>query len=235
MRIIRRTVAAAAVTLLLVGCDQSGFGSNSFSSRQSQSIALPAPPTKMPRYTDALTGLSAARASAVPGDVAINYYAPGGGSGKGGRAVLTMALVPGANYAKTRDYLARAGTDIAKSAPSAGSAQNDLRQLKPVLTQATDIIKERYPWIELTDDLATAQKRNVSLTLVLDIRTRLAPKTGDLTAVQIEVVAFNDQHKPIARFIGQGRANPGAEGYGFTKAANDALADLTRKANVYFN
>ena len=175
MRIIWGTVAAAAVTLMLAGCDQSGFGSNSFS-RPAQTIALPAAPTKMPRYTDALSGLSAVRARTVPADVAINYYAPGGSAGKAGRAVLTMALVPGANYAKTRDYLARASGDIAKSAPaSASEAQSDL-QLKPVLTRATDIIKERYPWIELTDDLATAQKRNASLTLVLDIRTRTRPQ-----------------------------------------------------------
>lgn len=223
-------MVAVAATLLLAGCDQSGFGS--FSSNQPSRMALPATPTKMPRYGDALAGLYGAPASRVPRDVAINYYAPGGGSGKPGRAVLTMALVPGANYAKLHDYLGRASNDLLSVAP--GGAQGDLA-LEPVLTKATQIIRTHYPWIELTNDLATAQKHNTSLTLVLDIRGRLAAKNSDQTAVQIEVVAFNDQHKPVARFVSQGIAYPGSNGYGFSSAANNALADLTGKANAYFN
>lgn len=187
----------------------------------------------MPRYSDALAGLYGAPASRVPKDVAINYYAPGGGSGKPGRAVLTMALVPGANYQKAEEYLFRAGGDIAKTS-SDSMARNELA-IRPVLTKATDIIKDRYPWMVLNSDLATAQKSNASLTLVLDIRTKLAAKNGDQTAVQIEVVAFNDQHKPVARFVSQGAAYPDSYGYGFTKAADNALADLAGKANAYFN
>jgi hypothetical protein len=223
-------MVAAAAALLLVGCDQSGFGS--FSSSQPSRMALPATPTKMPRYGDALAGLYGAPAGSVPKDVAINYYAPGGGSGKPGRTVLTMALVPGANYAKLHDYLGRAGNDLLSVAPS--GAQDDLA-LEPVLTKATDIIKEHYPWMVLSGDLATAQRRNASLTLVLDIRGRLAAKNGDQTAVQIEVIAFNDQHKPVARFVSQGTAYPSASGYDFALAAKNALADLTGKANAYFN
>jgi hypothetical protein len=182
----------------------------------------------MPRYTDALAGLYAASASTVPLDVPVNYYAPGGGSGKAGRAVLTMALVPGPNYEKLRAYLAQAGKDAA-------SASDDL-QVQPVLTQAIEIVKERYPWIELTDDLATAQKRDVSLTLVLDIRSRLGRAAGDPTAVQIEVIAFNDQHKPVSRVVTEGKAGVGsASGYGFQAAAKQALDGLNAKSAAVFN
>lgn len=225
---------AAAAALLLAGCQPGDF--SGFSSRQAQSTPLPTTATKMPRYSDALAGLYAAPSSKLPRDVPIDYYAPGGASGKPGRAVLTMALVPGANYTKTRDYLAQASSDIAKSAPSSGgTAQSDL-QLKPVMKQAVDIVKQRYPWIELTDDLAAAQKHNTSLTLVLDIRTRLASKSGGTTAVQIEVIAFNDQHKPIAHFVSEGRANAGGEnGYNFKAAADQALSTLQQKSTSYFN
>ena len=109
-------------------------------------------------------------------------------------------------------------------------------QVQPVLARAVDIIKQRYPWIELTDDLATAQKRNMSLTLVLDIRSRLGRPSGEPTAVQIEVIAFNDQRKPVARFVSEGRVNAGgADGYGFQAAATQALSSLEKKANTYFN
>ena len=84
--------------------------------------------------------------------------------------------------------------------------------------------------------VSTAQKRDVSLTLVLDIRTRLAAKAGDATAVQIEVVAFNDRHQPIAHYVSEGRADAGGpDGYNFTAAARQALATFAQKSSSYFN
>src|SRR4051812_6331021 len=58
-----------------------------------------------PRYTDPLAGLYPSPAGTLPRDVELKYYAPGGGTGQPGRAVLTMALVPGANYHKVRSYM----------------------------------------------------------------------------------------------------------------------------------
>ena len=76
----------------------------------------------------------------------------------------------------------------------------------------------------------------MSLTLVLDIRSRLGRPSGEPTAVQVEVIAFNDQRKPIARFISEGRVNAGGSGgYGFQAAADQALSTLEQKANTYFN
>jgi len=222
------------VVSCVAACDLGGIGGGA--SYQPSAVQLPATPTKMPRYGDALTGLYARPASRLPSDTPINYYAAGGASGKPGRAVLTMALVPGANYEKLRDYLAQARKDVAASAAeTAGRAQSDL-QLDNVMKQAVDIVKQRYPWIELTDDLATAQKRDVSLTLVLDIRARLARKVAEPTAVQIEIVAFNDRHKPVAHFVSDGRANAGGpNGYNFTAAAQQALTSLAQKSTAYFD
>ena len=221
-RLLKAAVATASAILVV------------FSASADEKIVLAR--TQAPDYSDALANLFAFPASRFPSDVPINYYAPGGGTGQPGRAVLTMALVPGANYKKLREYLAHASVDLAAStAAAAGSAQSDL-QLKPVLQQAVDIVKQRYPWIELTDDLATAKKRDVSLTLVLDVRARLAVEAGDATAVEIEVIAFNDQLKPIAHFVSEGRADAGGPaGCNFTAAAQQALASLAQKSASYFN
>jgi hypothetical protein len=217
-----------ALALLLSGCAPMG--------NNNSSTPLPQVATKLPRYSDALAGLYPIPASSVPLDKPINYYAPGGGSGKPGRAVLTMALVPGANYQKMRDYFAQAYKDAKASVPgSAGTIQYNLRT-DEVLSKAIEIVKQHYPWIQLTSDVATANKRNDSLTLVLDIRSRLGRVGGDPTAVQIELIAFDAQHKPITRFIGEGKiAAGGPDGYGFSKAANQALNALDTKSKTLFN
>src|SRR6185437_14779150 len=91
-------------------------------------------------------------------------------------------------------------------------------QIQPILLRAVDILKQRYPWLELMDDIATAQERNVSLTLVMDIRSRLGAKAGDPTTVEVEVIVFND--KPISRVETSGSAIAGGGGiYGFRGAA----------------
>ena len=229
---LRNAAIVLAAAGFVAACQAGGGGGQTSNRPQAQQLAV-VPPTKMPRYGDALSGLYPIPAGGLPSDIPINYYAVGGGTGKPGRPVLTMALVPGANYAKLRDYLAQADKDIARAPP--GWGPSDLR-LQPVLKQAVDIVRERYPWIELTDDLATAQKRDVSLTLVLDIRARLATKGADATVVRIELVAFNDQHKPIAHFVSEGGAKAGGpEGYNFSTAAQQALAGFAQKASRYFD
>lgn len=224
-----------AMTLLLAACAQpagTGTAQKPPGSRSPDNTGLPASATKLPHYTDALKGLYPLAAAKVPADVPVTYYAPGGGTGRAGRAVLTMALVPGPNYARMRDYLAQAARDAA-TAPAAGNAgavQTDLNP-QPVLARAVEIVKERYPWLELTDDVSTARARDASLTLVLDIRSRLGKPGGDPTAVQIELIAFDDSHKPVSRILTEGKVNAGgANGYNFQAAAKQALDALESKS-----
>ena len=226
-----RAALAFAGTLLLAACNQpvSSPSGGAFSAPSNVSAApsLPAISAPAPRYADALSGLYTMPATAVPLDVAVNYYAPSARSGS--RAVLTMALVPGANYGRLRAYHAQAARD------SGGAGADDL-QTQPVLARAVDILKERYPWLELMDDVATAQERNVSLTVVLDIRSVLAEKPGDPTTVQIEVVVFNEKRQPVSRIVTAGSAaTGGVNAYGFQTAAGQALDGLAAKSKTYFN
>lgn len=225
---INKGTKALVLALFVAGCAPMGG---------SGTTQLPQVATKMPHYSDALAGLYPLPASSVPVDKPINYYAPGGGTGKPGRAVMTMALVPGANYQKMRDYFAQANTDANASVPgSAGTIRYDL-QTDDVLSKAVAIIKQHYPWIELTSDIVTANKRNESLTLVLDIRSRLGRPGGDPTAVQIELIAFDAQRKPYTHFIVEGKtpAGAGADGYGFRRASGQALEAFATKSKTYFN
>lgn len=234
-----RRLIPVAIALLLAACAQPGGPGTAQKPvpRPPDTAGLPATATKLPHYTDALKGLYPLAAAKVPADVPVNYYAPGGGTGRPGRAVLTMALVPGPNYARMRDYLAQAAKDAATvpASANAGAVQADLNP-QPVLTRAVEIVKERYPWLELTDDVATARARDASLTLVLDIRSRLGRPGGDPTAVQIELIAFDDSHKPVSRLLTEGRVNAGgANGYNFQAAAKQALDALESKSASELN
>lgn len=232
----RHHFALALCAALLVTACQGGGGFNNY---QSEPVAprapsLPAINSAPPRYSDALSGLYRQPATAVPVDVPVDYYTPGARSGS--RAVLTMALVPGANYAKLRAYHAQIGKDAAAAKPGQGDAIAEELQIQPVLLRAVDIVKQRYPWLELMDDIATAQERNVSLTLVMDIRSKLGAKAGDPTTVEIEVVVFNEKRQPVSRIVTTGSATAGAGGiYGFSIAADQALDALDAKSKALFN
>jgi hypothetical protein len=172
-----------------------------------------------PVYSDPLAGLYNMPASSVPNDVPVDYYTPGSSrSGKPStRAVLTMAVVPGANYDRLRDYF------DAKKSSFLGGSSDDL-DAKKTVRRVLDLLKERYPWIELMDDVATAQQRNVSLTLVVDIRAIL----GSPNVAQIDVIVFDEDRKPISRIAVEGRASGS-----FQDALTQALAQLDAKSRTY--
>ena len=226
---------ALSATLLVTACQDSG-GFNNYQSAPitPRAPALPAINSTPPRYSDALSGLYRQPAATVPAEVPVNYYAPGARSGS--RAVLTMALVPGANYSKLRAYHAQIGKDAIAAVRGQGDAIAEDLQIQPVLLRAVDIVKERYPWLELMDDVATAQERNVSLTLVMDIRSKLGAKAGDPTNVEIDVIVFNEKRQPVSRVETTGSATAGAGGiYGFHDAAGQALDALETKSKALFN
>lgn len=229
-------VLALGSALLVGACDEAGKPSGSLGTvvnglgfKPAPGSALvfasaPAGPSARPvRYRDALAGLYLMPASAVPLDAKVDYYKVRPESGAKARAILTMGLVPGANYRILKTYHAQAAKDVA-------DAEEDL-EIRPVLQRAVEIVKERYPWLELTDDVATARARDASLTLVLDIRSRLGKPGGDPTAVQIELIAFDDSHKPVSRILTEGKVNAGgANGYNFQAAAKQALDALESKS-----
>lgn len=230
-----RIALALGAALLVTACEGGGFNNYPTAPVAPPAPSLPAVDSTPPHYSDALYGLYRAPASSVPADVPVNYYAPGARSGAT-RAVLTMALVPGANYSKLRAYHARVGKDAAAAKPGQGDADAEELQIQPVLLRAVDIVKQRYPWLELMDDIATAQERNVSLTLVMDIRSKLGAKAGDATNVEIEVIVFNEKRQPISRIETTGSATAGAGGlYGFREAADRALDALDAKSKALFN
>lgn len=194
----------------------------------------PAASAQAPSYSDPLAGIYGSPATWVPQDTPVEYYAPR--TGKRPRAVLTMALVPGANYGQLRRYhaaaLQNARADLGSGADAAAA---DL-QIEPVLTAAVEILKERYPWLELMESVADARDRKVSLTLVFDIRSVLGRKRGEETVAQFDIIVFDEQTKPVSRLTVEGRATIDASnGYGFQEAAEEALDELESTAKVYLN
>lgn len=163
-------------------------------------------------------GLFNRPAASVPSDVPVNYYTPGSTRGKGARAVLTMAVVPGANFDMLQSYFEA----NAKSSLFGSSSAADLDTGKSV-RRVVEVLKDRYPWIELMDDVATAQQRNVSLTLVVDIRAILA----STNVAQIDVIVFDEDRKPFSRIGVEGRGST------FQAALGEALSQLTDKGKTY--
>jgi hypothetical protein len=144
-----------------------------------------------------------------------------------------LALVPGG---KLRAYHAQVGKDAAAAVPGQGDGIAEDIRIQPTLLRAVDIVKQRYPWLELMDDVATARERNVSLTLVMDIRSKLGAKAGDPTDVAIEIIVFNEKQQPISRIETSGSATAGSGGvYGFSIAADQALDALDAKSKALFN
>jgi hypothetical protein len=228
-------LALALSAMLLVTACEGGYTNYQTTPVAPRAPSLPAIDSTAPRYSDALSGLYRQPASSVPADVPVNYYAPAARSGAA-RAVLTMALVPGANYSKLRTYHAQVGKAAVAAAPGQGGGIAEDLQIQPVLLRAVDIVKQRYPWLELMDDVATARERNVSLTLVMDIRSKLGAKAGDPTDVAIEIIVFNEKQQPISRIETSGSATAGGGGiYGFSIAADQALDALDAKSKALFN
>ena len=147
-----------------------------------------------------------------------------------------MALVPGANYGRLHAYHSQVGKDAAAAVPGQGDGIAEDLQIQPILLRAVDIVKQRYAWLELMDDVATARERNVSLTLVMDIRSRLGAKAGDPTNVEVEIIVFNDKQQPISRIETSGSASAGGGGiYGFRDAAGQAVDALDAKSKALFS
>ncbi|HLG46901.1 MAG TPA: hypothetical protein VKY24_11735 [Reyranella sp.] len=203
----RRSVITALVGASVAACTPDGSG---------LTTSLAGSGGGAPVYSDPLAGLYNMPATSVPNDVPVDYYTPGAShSGRPNtRSVLTMAVVPGANFERLQQYF---------DANGRGSSDLDTRT---AVRRVMDVLKERYPWLELMDDVATAQQRNVSLTLVVDIRAVLGGTFGSTTA-QLDVIVFDEQRKPISRIAVEGR------GGNFQDALGDALAKLQAKAKTY--
>lgn len=203
---IGRALLAGLAAIAVGACTPDGQG-------PATSVAAASTPASGgPAYRDPLTGLYNRPASTVPNDVPVNYYTPGSTRGKGARAVLTMAVVPGANFDTLQSYF-----ESKKSA--------DLDTDKTV-RRVVEVLKERYPWIELMDDVATAQQRNVSLTLVVDIRALLGGFMSGASVATIDVIVFGEDRKPFSRLTVEGR------GSSFQDALTDALNQLNTKAKT---
>lgn len=213
-----RIAVCAALVVGVAACEPPGPAatpSQSAAPASAPAQAKPSPPA--PVYRDPLAGLYNIPASSVPPDRRVDYYAPGqpARAGAPGRAVLTMAIVTGANFNRAATYAESRGLDP-----------------QPLIDGAVAILKDRYPWVELMDDVATAAQRNVSLTLVLDIRTEIGPDDG--ARVALDVIVFDEARKPVSRIRADG-SGEGAAAAAYETASEGALAALKEKAETLLN
>ena len=206
--VLQRRLLIGSLLAALGACQQDGASPTTSVASANSSGA--------PNYSDPLAGLYNIPGAAVPNDQPVNYYTPGASrTGRpASRAVLTMAVVPGANIDRLTTYF-----------EARGKGNSDL-DLSASIRRVVDVLKERYPWLELMDDIATAQQRNVSLTLVVDIRAVLGG-TFEATQAEIDVIVFDEQRKPITRLLVEGRARS------FQEALGQALTKLNDKAKTY--
>jgi hypothetical protein len=176
---------------------------------------------QLPEYSDPLAEISKARGVSVPEDIAV----------KAGAAV---AMTLGANVDRFLKY----HDDGKAYAASVGASKKVLDESDPqyLLSGAVSILKRRYPKLRDFDDLASAGRARMSTTFVIDIQTKAGMYPGDYTTVDLVVIAFNDQQKPISRLSARGAtAIRPYEPPRIREAHDQALAELSKKADRLLN
>ena len=174
-----------------------------------------------PVYQDALADLGRTRTDDVPPDVPVT-------------AGPTQAVTFGSNVEAFLKY----HDDGLKYGAAWGAGQKILAEGNPqvLVDGGISILRRRYPTIKSVDDLASAQKQKAATTFVLDIRTKHGTWPGDKTTMDLIVIAFDAQMKPISRLTGHGEIY--IKPYVVPElgvANNMALADLDAKAQRLLN
>jgi len=125
-----------------------------------------------------------------------------------------------------------------KYAASVGAGQQLLAEGNPqnLVDGGVNTLRRRYPNIKAVDDLATAQRQKFATTFVLDIRNKAGMFPGDKTTVDLIIVAFDAQMKPLSRIEGHGEVT--IKPYVVPEvgvAYRMVLADLDTKAQRLLN
>jgi hypothetical protein len=171
---------------------------------------------KAPEYQDALADLSHTRTSDVPLDVPVT-------------AGPTQAVTFGSNVEAFLEYNDKG----LKYAASVGASQKLLAEGSPqvLVDGAVGILRRRYPELKAVDDLATARRQKFATTFVVDIRNKAGIWPGDQTTIDLIIIAFDAQMKPVSRLVGHGAVTIKPYVVPEVGLANrQALADLDAKA-----
>ena len=173
-----------------------------------------------PVYRDTLADLSKARAADVPLDIPV-------------KAGPTTAFTFGSNVESFLKY-----HDDSISAVSSFASQKILSDANPqvLVDGGVSVLRRRYPAIKAVDDLKAAERAKISTTFVLDILTKHGIWPGDVTTIDIVVIALDGQMMPVSRLNGHGTLTVRPYVAPDVGAANRmAIADLAAKAQRLLN
>ena len=174
-----------------------------------------------PQYQDALADIARTRTDDVPLDVPV-------------RAGPTQAVTFGSNVEAYLKY----HEEGVKYAASVGAGQKLLAESHPqvLVDGGISILRRRYPNLKSVDDLASAKRQGFATTFVLDIRTKAGILPGSQTTVDLIIIAFDAQLKPISRIVGHGAITIQPYVVPDVGAANrQALGELDAKAQHLLN
>lgn len=174
-----------------------------------------------PQYVDPLAELSGARGGGVPADIPV-------------KAGATVALTLGSNIERFLKY----HDDGIKYAASVGAGKNLLAEANPqyLVDGGVAILKRRYPKIRSFEDLDSAARERIATTFVLDIQTKAGMYPGDETTVDLTIIAFDAQQKPISRISARGATLIKPYAVPRIRDAHDqALSELAKKADRLLN
>lgn len=148
------------------------------------------------------------------------------------KAGATTAFTFGSNVESFLKY----HDDSIKSA--IGASQKILADSDPqvLVDGGVAVLRRRYPNIKPVDDLKAAERGKISTTFVLDILTKHGIWPGDVTTIDIIVIAFDGQMVPVSRLNGHGTLTVRPYVAPDIGAANRmAIADLDAKAARLLN
>lgn len=174
-----------------------------------------------PQYQDALADIARTRTDDVPLDVAV-------------RAGPTQAVTFGSNVEAYLKY----NDEGVKYAASVGANPNLLADYKAqvLVDGGIAILRRRYPNLKSVDDLASAQRQGFATTFVLDIRAKAGVLPGSQTTIDLIIIAFDQQIKPVSRIVGHGAITIQPYVAPDIRPANrQALGELDAKAQQLLN
>jgi hypothetical protein len=174
-----------------------------------------------PQYRDPLADLTSSIGASVQSDVPVKA---------GSKVLLTL----GANVERFLKY----HDDGIAYAASVGASKELLAEGNPqyLVNGAVDILRHRYPKIKDVESLAAAAREGATTTFVVDIQTKAGMYPGDNTTVDVTIIAFDAQQKPISRIAARGATEIRPYAPPLIRAAHDqALAELSKKANRLLN
>ena len=170
-----------------------------------------------PQYGDALADLRSA---------------PSAGAAAPFKAGSSVAVVLGSNVDKSLGYNEDAEKAF-RSMPAPlvnNTALKDADQ-QYAITSAIGILRRKYPNIVALDDLATASRRKIATTFVVDLKSVYGRLSGDTTVAHLEIIVLDQRQKQVSRLDAEGQAIIPYPAWtvGYHEAVDKALSVLQAK------